>query len=89
MDTQDFDSIVFIEDIERPDSPHFTRTAGALGALHEMGGGWARLARVLRVLPASWRDGIYKVIARIRYRIFGRYRPTPLPNPQWAERIME
>lgn len=89
MDAKDFDSIVFIEDIERPDTPHFTRTAGALRALHEMGGGWAHLARVLRVVPASWRDAIYKGIARIRYRVFGPYTPAPLPNPQWAERIMD
>lgn len=89
MDTRDFDSIVFIEDIGRSDTRHFTRTTGALGAMHEMGGRWTQVAGVLRVVPACVRDVIYKLVARIRYRIFGRYKPTPLPDPRWAERFID
>lgn len=89
LDTQDFDSLVFVEDIGRPDTEHRLRTAGALRALEELGGGWRRLARVLRVVPASWRDALYKLVARVRYRVFGRHKPAPLPNPVWARRIMD
>jgi predicted DCC family thiol-disulfide oxidoreductase YuxK len=88
MDATDFDSLVFIEDIDRPDTAHHVRTTGALGALEQMGGGWSRFARIARAVPASWRDAVYRGIARLRYRIFGRYRPTPLPNPEWARRII-
>lgn len=35
------------------------------------GGGW-RLARAARVLPKALRDSIYRLIARNRYRWFGR-----------------
>jgi len=89
LDTADFDSLVFIEDLERADTAHFMRTTGALRALGELGGGWVRLAGALGVVPASWRDVIYKLIARFRYRIFGRYRPTPLPRAEWARRFLE
>lgn len=89
MATADFDSIVFVEDFGRPDTAHWMRTAGALRALEEMGGGWRSAARVLRVVPASWRDAVYRLVARMRYRIFGRYRPTPLPNAEWSRRLLD
>jgi predicted DCC family thiol-disulfide oxidoreductase YuxK len=89
MDTTDFDSLVFIDDIDRPNTAHHVRTSGALAALEQMGGGWSRLSRIVSRVPSSWRDALYKVIARLRYRIFGRYRPTPLPNPDWARRIID
>ena len=89
LDTQDFDSLVFIEDLARADTPFFKRTSGALRALAELGGGWPRLARVIGVVPASWRDVVYKLIARSRYRLFGRYRPTPPSKAEWAGRFLE
>ena len=89
MNTQDFDSIVFIEDLTRADMAFSLRTAGVARALEEMGGGWRRAARMLRVVPVSWRDALYRLVARVRYRIFGRYTPTPLPNPEWARRFLD
>jgi len=89
LDTEDFDSLVFIEDLTRLDTPFFLRTAGALRAMKEMGGGWIRLACILEAVPTAWGNAIYKGVARMRYRLFGRYRLTPLPNPEWAKRILD
>lgn len=89
LETTDFDSVVFIEDADRADTPYRRRTAGALRAMEEMGGGWGWLARLLARVPESWSDGFYRAVARTRYRLFGRYRPTPLPDPEWAKRIVE
>ena len=38
----------------------------------------------LRVLPAAVRDVFYDLIARSRYRIFGRYDTCPRAAPRWA-----
>ncbi len=89
LEAEDFDSVVFIQDMHREDTPYFQRTAGSLRAMQEMGGGWRRLARLLGVVPVSWSNVLYRAVARTRYRIFGRYRPTPLPNPEWATRILD
>jgi predicted DCC family thiol-disulfide oxidoreductase YuxK len=89
LNTQDFDSLVFIDDLTRADTPFFMRTTGALKAFAEMGGAWSRLSRVLLLVPAGVRDVVYKLVARSRYRIFGRYRPTPLPKADWARRILD
>jgi len=89
MNTKDFDSLVFIENLTRGDTRFFLRTEGGLCALAEMGGGWRRVAILLRHVPLTWRDGVYRLVGRVRYRVFGSYRPTPLPNPEWARRILD
>ena len=89
LNTENFDSVVFIEDITRADTLLSLRSTGALRALEEMGGVYRYTARVLRVVPTPWRDVLYRMIARLRYRFFGPYRPTPLPNPEWTRRILD
>ena len=90
LPTQDFDSLVFVPDWNNWNAaaPRL-RTDGALSALALVGGGWTWLAKVLRCAPAPLRDVIYRLIARFRYRLFGAYKPTPLPNPSWANRFLK
>jgi predicted DCC family thiol-disulfide oxidoreductase YuxK len=88
LPTDDFDSLVFVPDWAAPDrSRPLLRTDGALAAAAEVGGVW-RLVTWLRVLPAWARDPGYKLVARTRYALFGAYRPTLLPKPEWAERFL-
>lgn len=88
MNTQDFDSLVFTEDIGSAAARWHLRSAGALQAMAALGGGWGRFARMLTCVPSSWLDVLYKIVARARYRLFGRYRPRPLPDPEWAARFL-
>ncbi len=44
------------------------------------GGGW-RIANAARVIPRSWRNAVYRVIARNRYRWFGRRSTCYLAQP--------
>lgn len=87
LPAENFDSIVFVHDWNhRMEQPPLFRTDGVLAALRETGG-LGQVLAWLRIIPRSWRDAVYRVIARWRYRIFGEYRPTPLPKAEWAERI--
>ena len=43
-------------------------------------GGIRRLARVARVFPRAWRDALYDLLARNRYRWFGRRATCYVPN---------
>jgi len=89
LPTQDFGSLVYVPDWEKPESgPHRLRTDGVLAALYELGGVWRVLAW-LRLLPAPLRDPVYKLVARTRYALFGVYRPTPLPDSEWAGRFLD
>lgn len=89
LPTADFDSLVFVPDWNQPEPGAYRlRTAGVLAAADEIGGIW-RVLSWMRLLPAGLRDGAYKLVARFRYTLFGTYRPTPLPNPDWAQRFLE
>ena len=89
LPTQDFDSLVFVPDWSRRSHAEFLlRTDGALAAA-SAAGGIGRLFGVLRVLPASWRNGGYKLVARWRYRLFGEWKPRPLARAEWAARFLE
>jgi predicted DCC family thiol-disulfide oxidoreductase YuxK len=48
--------------------------------------GWVR---GLDVVPKSLRDAIYNLVARNRYRIFGRYQACLVPDTDLRARVME
>lgn len=88
LPTQDLDSLVFVPDWNAPRAGEARlRTDGALSAAAEVGGVW-RVVSWLRILPAWLRDPVYKLIARTRYALFGKYRPSPLPKPEWEKRFL-
>lgn len=89
LPTEDFDSLVFVPDWTRRAHPEFLlRTDGALTAARVVGG-LGTVVSWLLVLPASWRNAAYKLIARWRYRIWGEWTPRPLARTAWAERFLE
>lgn len=60
----------------------------ALGAGALLGGFWTPLAKAGKVFPRFLRDGVYKFIARNRYRWFGRREECMLPRPEWKGRFL-
>ena len=55
-----------------------------LGALP--GWGWVR---ALRSVPRPLRDAVYSLVARNRYRIFGKYQECFVPDAEMRNRIIE
>lgn len=87
LPTDDFDSLVFVPDwSRRATGPYLLRTDGLLAAVAELGGVGRELAN-LRALPRGLRDGLYRVIARSRHRVFGRGRAGWI-RPEWADRFL-
>jgi predicted DCC family thiol-disulfide oxidoreductase YuxK len=50
--------------------------------------GW-RWARALFAVPKPLRDAVYNVVARNRYRIFGKYEACFVPDTAMKARVME
>lgn len=50
----------------------FVRSDAFVHICRRLGGGWRVLAAMLRVVPRPVRDAVYNLIARTRFRIFGR-----------------
>lgn len=89
LPTEDFDSMVLVPSWERRTQPEFAlRTDAAVRALKACGGFAKAMGTVLGWVPSAWRDAVYKLIARWRYRIWGEWRPCPLPKPEWSRRFI-
>jgi predicted DCC family thiol-disulfide oxidoreductase YuxK len=90
LPVSDFDSLVWVPDWHRRANGDFLlRSAGALAALRACGRPSSRiLAAALGIFPAVWRDRAYRLVARIRFRVFGRGTPRPLRHPEWSTRFI-
>ena len=65
-----------------------SRSSGVLHALGRLPG-WRRLAAAMAYLPQRIRDFAYDLVARHRYRIFGRYDTCPLPEARYRDRFID
>ena len=63
------------------------RSEAALEVARQLGGAW-RLLGVLRIVPRAWRDWAYTLLARNRYRWFGRRETCLIPTPEVRQRFL-
>ena len=64
-----------------------TDTDAIARVLSGLGGGW-RVAALGRLLPRAIRDRLYRVVARNRYRLFGRRDACRMPDPSQRHRFI-
>lgn len=64
------------------------RSDAVLRSLDLLGGGW-RLLRVFALIPRPIRDWAYDLLARWRYRLFGRFETCPVPPPEVRDRFLD
>jgi predicted DCC family thiol-disulfide oxidoreductase YuxK len=89
LPTEDFDTLVFVPDWNhRAQANYLLRTAGVVAALRLAGGFGRFLAALLVIVPAGLRDAGYRAIGHSRYRLFGPWKPRPLPRAEWAARFL-
>ncbi len=63
-------------------------TAAIFRVLHALGWPW-RLAWLAWLVPSVIRDPLYRLVARNRYRVFGRTAACILPPPDDAARFLD
>ena len=66
----------------------FSRSSAALFVARELGWPW-KVAGLLHVLPTAILDHAYDVVARHRYRVFGRHERCLIPRPEFGSRFVE
>ena len=66
----------------------YTESDAALKSLQLIGGIW-KLVAILRFIPHFIRNPIYRIVARNRYKWFGKYDSCPLPKPEWKHRFLD
>ena len=65
----------------------YTASAGYLRLCTILGGGW-RYLRVSAIVPERSRDAIYALVARNRYRWFGKTNECRIPTPELRARMI-
>ncbi len=86
--SESFDSIVLIVDEGSPSQRVLTRSVAAM-FIAGQAGGWWRILGLFRFLPPKVLDYFYNLIARKRYRWFGRYDSCPLPEEPFRDRFLD
>jgi predicted DCC family thiol-disulfide oxidoreductase YuxK len=82
LDPRDYETMILIADgVATFKSEAVIRIAEGLGLP------WSLVA-VGRVLPRAWRNRLYGVLARNRFRVFGRRETCYLPDPRHAGRFL-
>lgn len=66
----------------------YYKSSGILKICDLLGNFW-KIFTVFHVIPVFIRDFFYDLIAKNRYKIFGRYEHCPLPSPEFKSRFLE
>ncbi len=84
MDPEEMDSMVLIE----PGVAYYKKSTAALEISKELSGGYSLLSN-FSFLPEGFRDSIYNVIARNRYKWFGKKEECMIPSPELRSKFLE
>jgi predicted DCC family thiol-disulfide oxidoreductase YuxK len=83
----DLDTVWVVADYGTPHERVLCRSRAALHCAGLLGWPW-KLALVGRIVPAFVLDLGYKLIARYRYRLFGKSESCMMPQPGTRERFL-
>jgi predicted DCC family thiol-disulfide oxidoreductase YuxK len=85
----DLDTVYVVVDHDLPTEYLLSRSQAVLFVLKQLGGPWPLTASLLQFLPRFLRDPAYNIVARHRYRIFGRSELCALPSDQDRARFLD
>jgi predicted DCC family thiol-disulfide oxidoreductase YuxK len=83
------DTVYLVLDYGQPNERLLARNDAATAVLEELGGVWRTWAKLLDLLPKGFRDWRYNLVARNRYRIFGKHEACPLPDPKYKHKFID
>jgi predicted DCC family thiol-disulfide oxidoreductase YuxK len=78
-------TVLVVSDLQGPAEQVLVRSDAAIAMLRELPRPWPAIAAIFRIVPRPLRDLGYRLVARFRYRIWGRLETCPIPTAQ--ERI--
>ena len=84
IDPEAMDSIILIE----PGIAYYEKSTAALEISKHLSGGYS-LLRYFSFLPEGFRNGIYDIIAKNRYKWFGKKDECMIPTPELKAKFLE
>ncbi len=84
VDTKKIDAIILYE----PGVAYEIKSTAALKIMQDFGGIWT-LTKILLIFPVSFRDVIYDIIAKNRYKWFGKKESCMMPTSEIKAKFLE
>jgi predicted DCC family thiol-disulfide oxidoreductase YuxK len=88
-DPADLDTVYVVLSYDLPDERLLPRSDAVIFILRKLGARRHTLGHLLQLVPRPLRDWGYRIVARNRYRIFGRSEICMLPAPEYRDRFMD
>jgi predicted DCC family thiol-disulfide oxidoreductase YuxK len=88
VDPKDLDTVYVVKNHGQTNEELLARSDAILYMVSQLEGIWS-LSGIARVLPRGFRDAVYKIVARNRYRIFGKHESCMLPEPQHRAKFLD
>jgi predicted DCC family thiol-disulfide oxidoreductase YuxK len=85
----DLDTVYVVLNHDLPDESLLSRSDAVIFVLKQFGSFWRASAFFLQLVPTVLRDQLYNLIARHRYRIFGRSDVCTLPTGADHSRFLD
>jgi predicted DCC family thiol-disulfide oxidoreductase YuxK len=82
------DGVVLVTDALTAGEKAYQRSDAIAASLRLVDGPWGRVGGMLLLVPRWLRERGYDVVARVRYRVFGRYDTCPVPLPEERDRLL-
>lgn len=82
LPTNDFNSFVYIKG-----DNYFLKSSAGLHVLKDLGGPW-KLLYAFIVVPKPIRDFVYNIIAKMRYKVFGKQETCMIPTSDLKQRFL-
>jgi predicted DCC family thiol-disulfide oxidoreductase YuxK len=83
LDPQDYETYILVSD-----GVAWLKSEATIRMMQSLGFPWS-LARVFRLVPRPWRDRLYALVARNRFRVFGRRATCYRPDPRYEDRFLQ
>lgn len=87
-DPRDLDTVYVVIDHEQPRERVLARSDAILALGQQLGGIWI-LAGMGKVFPGFLRDGLYNLVARNRYRVFGKHDSCMMPEGRYRRKFRD
>jgi predicted DCC family thiol-disulfide oxidoreductase YuxK len=86
---RDLDTVYVVVNYNQPNESLRARSDAVVFVLTHLGGIWRPAGILVGCLPRWLRDWAYRLVARNRYRVFGRSETCMLPSPEHRSRFLD
>jgi predicted DCC family thiol-disulfide oxidoreductase YuxK len=87
--SESLETVYVVLEFGLPDERLLSRLDAVVYVLRQLGGPSRFLGAIFRPLPVPVRDFLYDLVARNRYRIFGKYETCPLPDSHVRNKFLD